>query len=635
MKSIPFFAQLFYEGNVMTNRYKIKNGCFVVIDTENNNETILSNFTAKIVKKEKYVYDDGSSLIYYYIEGKTQKRETLKPINQLSEEDYKKGDWLLVQWGNKTELNSLNDQQHKKFAKHVLNAIVRLSRPIPVETMYEQTGVVVDSLGEAKFLFLNGAVTPEGIDLTSYCELPKQLNFFRLPEQMPDDEETKEAIEGVFSMLKFSEQNAYLGLLLCLVAIRATISMWLPIDQFVFLVNRNGNFKIDNAKIMQVIQSFFGATNKQNPLLSWKSKPKELKDFARNSNNGILCVNDFIYPEISNRRHGFAVKTEQFLRTVTNNSPESCAHGHVSIDEKANINCLVISAGEFPPRNFSESLHERGIYFPVKSGDIDRAALTELQAVAKDGTFAHANVAFIQYLLSDYEKYSALAEKWFDETIKANKQKFGLTDCAASNMAGLQVGWRFFRQFAVSKGVIIKTESTEYLSFVNQHLGSLMQQQKEVYSSNPGQLFIKGIRQALKDGKAHLIDSHSGLQPENILATKVGWGGNQPNGLWIGWHDNKTGEVFVCGDLKAEELICLLPEHDQTHFPKGIKIFWKDLKTQGLLKCPECDRNTTRKVLAKAYTSNNYHLNMTILRTPKSIKPTTKLEKQKPMSNGK
>lgn len=604
----------------MANRYKYrnKNGYMVVIDTESNNETVLSNFTAKIVKMMKYVFDDVSDMHYYYIEGKTQNGDELKPINQLSEEDYKKGDWLLEHWGNKVNLNSQNDQQYEELLKHLLRAVVRLSRPILIETVYEQTGMITDSSNETKFIFGNGAITAKGIDPTSYCELPDQLNFYQLPELLLVNEEINVAIKHVFNLLLFSEKNPNLGLLLCLSAIRATISMWLPIEHFFFLVNRHGNFKDNNSEIMQVIQSFFGVTNQQTPLLSWTSSVKELTGFARTANNGILCVDDFNYPDISNRRHDFAVKAEEFLRAVSKGSEITAEPGHVSIDDNPSINCLVISAGEFPPRNFPKSFPEQGIYVPVNSGDIDLNELKRLQSIAEDGTFAHVNVAFIQYLLSDYEKNSALGKKRFEQAIETNKSKLELTDCAARHMAALQVGWRFFLDFAVSKLGIEETDSRNYFKFVNEHLGSLMQQQKEISSSYPGQLFIKGLKRALKDGKAYLIDSKTGLQPTNIAPTKVGWGDKKPKGLRIGWRDDITGEVFLRGDLPTKEFIKLLPENHQAYFSDGKTKFWKDLNTQDMLKCPEEDRNTTRQVLANSLTSNNYHLNMVILRTLKS-----------------
>jgi hypothetical protein len=78
----------------------------------------------------------------------------------------------------------------------------------------------------------------------------------------------------------------------------------------------------------------------------------------------------------------------------------------------------------------------------------------------------------------------------------------------------------------------------------------------------------------------------------------------------------------------------LLPEHDQDLFSTGEKKFWKDQKIQGVLKCPESYRNTTRQALAGTETDNNYHLNMAILFKPKFSTP-TKPEKQKPVTKGK
>jgi len=238
--------------------------------------------------------------------------------------------------------------------------------------------------------------------------------------------------------------------------------------------------------------------------------------------------------------------------------------------------------------------------------------------------------------MSEFESGENRAETSFEKVRASCKKDFLATDLAASNMASLRVGWGFFRRFALSKGVITKTEYSDYGKRVTDCLGDLMSKQKEIYSSNPGQLFIKGLRRALKDGKAHVLDSKSALQPDKIFPPKVGWDGNIPNGEFIGWRDAKTGEVFIRGELDVEVLINLLPKQDQSFFSNSKTKFWKDLKLQGALKCdPNADRNTTRISLAEAENSNNYHLNMAILRAPKSSKPTLKPEEKDSARKGK
>jgi len=299
--------------------YEIKDGCFNVVNTEKRTSTVLCNFTAKIVKEEHFVDAAGNTKIFYHVQGTTQKGELLKPI-RLSIEEYDKGKWFRTGWGGKNELNDIDGQ--KNALKHLLRATVWLSNPIPSVTVYEQTGVAPNPLGQHKFLFGNGAITTEGIDLTSYSDLPAQLNYYQLPEQMPDDTETKEAIKAVFDLLNFSESNHYLGLVLCLAAIRATISMWLPIEQFIFLIGPKDTFE---RSIEEVIQSFFGVTSKKTPLVSWESNFTELEGYAHNAKNGVLVVDNFVYPTISKRRHDFTVKAEKFLQAVGNGLSKSSA----------------------------------------------------------------------------------------------------------------------------------------------------------------------------------------------------------------------------------------------------------------------------------------------------------------------
>jgi hypothetical protein len=355
----------------------------------------------------------------------------------------------------------------------------------------------------------------------------------------------------------------------------------------------------------------------------------ELESHAHSATNAVLVVEDFVYPDISNRRHDFSVKVDKFLLALSKGLPISRGAG-AGLKTRTELNCLVVSTGAFAPREIAESLHEHGIYVPFSVDDITDQELATLVNLAKDGTFAQANVAFIQYLLADYQKKTRVAKKLFERSIKINKHRFNLDDRAVTNMAGFIVGLITFCKFAVSKGIITEVESKGFVSLVKQQLGKLFGQQKNIYSSNPGQLFIKGLRQALKNGKAYLIDSQTGEQPDKILPSKVGWRGEEPNGLWIGWRDAKTGSIFIRGDIDPELLINLLPEHDQSLFSKGVNKFWKDLKADCVLECNESDRNTTRQVFARAKTTKNYHLKMVITRSPKASKTNSK---QKPLDN--
>ena len=148
--------------------YEIKDGCIHVTDTEQNTSWALCNFTAKIVKEEHYfVTADGEAKIFYHIQGTTQTGEELKTL-RVSIEDLDKGKWFRTGWGVNF---SLNDLEGPNTLKHFRSALSQLSVDFPRHYVYPKTGVFFDSSGKPKFLFRNGAITAEGIDLTSYCDL--------------------------------------------------------------------------------------------------------------------------------------------------------------------------------------------------------------------------------------------------------------------------------------------------------------------------------------------------------------------------------------------------------------------------------------------------------------------------------
>ncbi|AMK75964.1 MULTISPECIES: hypothetical protein [Methylomonas] len=593
-------------------RYKKENNCFFVIDREKQNEKkLLCNFVAEILEEEERLLDNGNTQVRYKIKGQTKKGEPLGLIDITSNE-FEQGKWFSKYWGRKAELNDL-DQPKSKVLKHIQCAISKYSKNAEsTHTSYLQTGFQKTKSDEYCFLFENGAVTSEGIVNTVSCTLPKRMQFYHLPETFASTDQTTEAIKAVFNLLDFSKTNPCLGLLLSTAAIRAVVSVWLPVEEYVFLVGPKHTFKTSTVKI---VQSFFGSWDINKSLLSWESTSAALESFAIKSRNGVLCVDDFVYPDVSNRRNEFTVKAEQFLRSVANRSPRERAnnHGH-ALDSDLQLNCLVVSTGEHPPRNVNESLHQRGVYFPVKLGDIDTDTLSKAQNLANQGIFAQALIAFIQYLLGDFEKNKSRAEKWFKRQTEVNKRQYNLSDRDASHMASFGVAWTFFRKFAESTEVITHAESAYYKKQVNSDFGALMTKQTKIYSTDIGVLFIKGLRKAMKEGRAHVTDAVSGMQPTGVDPAKVGWQSNKRNGLWVGWRRPKQRDIFICGNIDIDELIALLPEHDRPLFSNGPKRFWKDLKMHKILICKETGRNSSRaKIPAAQYGEEiRYHVSMKV-----------------------
>jgi hypothetical protein len=568
---------------------------------------VLTNFSAKIVKGETLVKENGNPEIYYHIEGIAHDGTSLKPI-RLSMDEFDNKKWFRTSWGGKAVLNDVDF--YKKASKLLGLAIYELSQPFPSVSVYDQMGIKDQLLGDPKFIFGNGSITSKGIDKTSYSTLPERLSYVRLPEHLPDDEQIKEAVKTVFELLNFSENNSNIGLIICLAAIRASISMFLPIDHWIFLVGQKGTFKSSIARIMM---SFFGSTTKYTSLISWESTICVLESFLHHANNGLICVDDFVYPPKSNRKHEFNTKAEQILRASSNGSQKSRTKNQgSSVENKSGLNCMLISTGEFVPPSVADSLHTRGIYIPFNVGDVNRQKLKELQKFAKDGTFVSVNMVFIQYLLNDYQKNSAKALEWFDAASESYKKSFDLTDRAVSHMAGLAVGWVFFLKFAVGMGVITSDESKTYQKQVKNSLGKLMEEQESIYSPDVGKIFVSGLRCAFQEGRAHLIDSQTGKRPLKAEPSKVGWHDKKSKSLCVGWRDTKTGWVYINGDIDVDDLIALMPEQHRQLFPSGPKTFWKFIKSQNRLKCPENDRNTTRIQLAGASTNNHYHLKMKI-----------------------
>jgi hypothetical protein len=604
-------------------QYKVEDNCIVVTNTETNKPTVLTNFTAKITKEEKFVDNNGKPKVYVHIEGISQDGMQLSPV-RLSMNEFDGSSWFRDCWGSKVNLHRING----KNAPNLSDAIRSISEDtMRYETVYSHTGLVFQQ-DKPMFLFGNGAITVNGIDSSYRTNLPNQLKFYKLSDKT-NNSDIKTAINEVISLLDFSEKNPYIGTLLCMAAFRAVISMWIPIDLNFFLVGEKRTYKSSIAKI---IHGFFGSINNSDVLIPWKSTSVALENLAKVAKNGVVAVDDFVYPSDSNRLSEQTQKVDDLLRTTYNRSTKTRSENHGSgIEDNTELNCLVISTGELPPYKALESLHERGIYVPFEQGDIKLEKLKTLQVLTKDGVLAQVNTAFIQYLLSDYENNARLAEEFKEKYLEQLEASFPDNARIMSQVAGLLVAWRFFCKFAVKNKSIDKGKSLKLRKIVKARLIDLMRKQQSIYSISPSALFIKGLKRAFKEGEVHIVDSATGRQPKDFDSAQVGWQNNKPNGMRIGCLQVETGDFFISSKLKVRELINLLPEGDRQHFSTNPKKFWIDLKNQGLLDCPEEGRNTRRKTFSGVQAKEHYHLKMPFLKKTVSGDTTTK----KPSKTGK
>ncbi|ASF47726.1 DUF927 domain-containing protein [Methylovulum psychrotolerans] len=489
--------------------YKQKNNRIYVVDNSTNTTKCLTNFTVQIIKEIVCEKIDGNTECSVQIKGVMESGQILKTIT-LSATDFENGKWLRKHWGIHPKLNEL---EIKEAGKHLVEAIQKLNtNDYPKECVYYRIGLSCEGENR-KFLFGNGAITPTGIELSSRSHLPEQLRYYQLPSNAKSPA-IKLSIQNVFKLLAFSDENPNIGALLCVASFRAVISMWLPVDHWFFLVGKKATYK---SSIAELIQAFFGVMDRDQALVNWKSTTCGLENLAKVARNGVLCVDDFVYPKTSNRASEFTQKADDLLRSIANGSPKSRATPHgTGIEDSVRLNCLVISTGEFPPNDSKESLHHRGIYVPFNAGDIELDKLSYVQELARAGSFACANVAFIQFLLSDYDKYAQLADSLFKKYRKQVTQELVGDARRASHIAGLLVAWNFFCRFAYKNDVISKGKAKSYLRDVRHVLIELMLQQEAIYTASPGHVFIEGLKQAFLEGKAHLIDSQTGNQPKAV-----------------------------------------------------------------------------------------------------------------------
>lgn len=365
-----------------------------VRDHQSDTTKRLTNFNAQIISEIVYEKNDGSNECFVKIAGKLQSGKQLKMIT-LSATEFENTKWFRKYWGVKPKLFDLDV---KEANKHLTEAVQKFSNNnYPTEYIYSRIGLVGEA-DERKFLFGNGAITANGMDFNSRSQLPEQLRYYQLPRHADNRQVVRTAIQEVFKLLAFSSKNPCIGVLLGVAAFRAVISMWLPVDHWFFLVGKKATYK---SSVAEVIQAFFGVMDKNHALVNWKSTTCGLENLEKAATNGVLCVDDFVYPKTSNRASEFNQKADDLFRPSANGSAKTRASDHgTGVEGNGRLNCLIISTGEFAPRGALDSLHHRGIYVPFQAGDIQLDKLSNVQELATAGSYVCANAAsFNSYYL--------------------------------------------------------------------------------------------------------------------------------------------------------------------------------------------------------------------------------------------
>jgi hypothetical protein len=283
-------------------------------------------------------------------------------------------------------------------------------------------------------------------------------------------------------------------------------------------------------------------------------------------------------------------KAARLIRAVGNLQGRGRMRPDISLRPAKPPRALVLSTGEDTPAG--QSIRARMLVCEADAKDVNWSILDAAQQDARDGQYALAMAAYIQWLASRYE----------EEIERFRRESSELRDAAHRDGAHRRTTWivaelgaalKVFLRFAVAVEALAEPEAVVLGKDLWRALRDAATAQAEQQRAEDAvERFLALLNGALGSGTVHLRDADKpDKDPENAHA--YGWrprrdGALEPYGRQIGWLD--ANGVYLLPEITFGELQRLAIAQG-AGFPCIARTLWRRLDQRGLI----VNRDTTEQ----------------------------------------
>lgn len=560
-------------------RYRVHGGRLEALKVEGKGEHRtfayypLANFAARIVRQVRLEDGTGEAETLLEIEGWLASGKRL-PLARVRASEFAGMGWVAREWGAEAVLlpgNAVKD--HARYAIQVLS----------LDSL--RAGVVYRHLGWARidgvpvYLHAGGGIGPEGAVEGLEVEPGRALEAFALPEP-PEGLRERAAWEGVLGVWpRLAPPEAAWPLLL--------YTLGAPLGPAPFALYLAGPTGARKTSIALVAQNLF-APGLDAPPLGWEATANALEGAAFSAKDALLLVDDYAPPSDRNKQRDLEARAQRLLRAQGNGVGRlrMRADGSLSPDRPPR-GSLLITGEDLPP---GHSIRARTLVLELERGAVDLGALSEAQALAREGVLAQALAAWVRYLAGGLEARQASLRKRLEELRPHYPFPHGRTTDAA---ARLHAVFELLREYWAALGLRVEAEP------VLEALRLAASRQEEYQrDADPVDRFPHLLLAVLHSGRGHLADlkgAEEGEPPKDAHLWGWEWQANlsanpdAPLGRWVprgpslGWvpEDPQVHGVYLNPE-SAYAAISRLAAENGYGLPTP-RTLWKRLGERGLL----------------------------------------------------
>ncbi|GAA6760940.1 hypothetical protein Thermus77923_16730 [Thermus oshimai] len=506
-------------------RYRVHGGRLEALRVEGRGENRaftyypLTNFAARIARQVRLEDGTGEAETLLEIEGWLASGKRL-PLARVRASEFPGMAWVGREWGAEAVLlpgNAVKDQT--RYAIQVLSLPFLRSG-----TVYRHLGWTTMD-GVPVYLHAGGGIGPEGAVGGLEVEPGRILEGFALPEPPEGVEEVRVWQTLLEVWPRLAPPEAVWPLLL--------YALGAPLGHVPFALYLSGPTGARKTSLGLAAQNLF-APGLDAPPLGWEATANALEGAAFAAKDSLILIDDYAPLADRNRQRDLEAKAQRIIRNQGNQTGRARmrADGTLAPDRPPRGG-LLITGEDLPP---GHSIRARSFVLEVERGAVDLGALSEAQALAREGVLARALSAWVRYLAPGLEGYRKRLRSRVEELRPHYPFPHGRTTDAA---ARLHATLELLEGYWATLGLEVGREAV--LAALKVAAAKQEEYQKD---ADPVEQALAFLASSFATGKAHLrgVDGGEPSDPK-----RWGWAedelGRKPQGELLGWI--KEGEPFI------------------------------------------------------------------------------------------
>ncbi|WP_234554980.1 hypothetical protein [Thermus caliditerrae] len=559
-------------------RYRVHGGRLEALRVEGRGENRtftyypLGNFAARIARE--VVLDDGVEReTLFEVVGYLEDGARL-PLARVRATEFATMGWPIREWGARVILPP--GQGVKDILRAAIQSISQggLKRGV----IYRHLGWTTMD-GVPVYLHAGGGIGPEGAVGGLEVEPGRILELFALPEPPEGMEEVRvwKALLEVWPRL--APPEVVWPLLL--------YALGAPLGHAPFALYLAGPTGARKTSLALVAQNLF-APGLDAPPLGWEATANALEGAAFAAKDSVLLVDDYAPSGDEHKRRELAAKAARLIRNQGNQTGRARmrADGTLAPDRPPR-GSLLITGEDLPP---GHSIRARSFVLELPRGAVDLGALSEAQALAREGVLARALAAWVRYLAEGLEGYRKRLRSQVEELRPHYPFPHGrTTDAAARLHATLELleGYWATLDLEVGREAVLAALK-----------GAAARQEEYQKDADPVERFPSLLLSALAAGRAHLEDlqgQEEGEPPKDPHLWGWEWQANLsghpeaasgrwvPRGPAIGWvPENPEVRGLYLNPEATYAVLSRLATENGEGLPSP-RTLWKRLGERGVL----------------------------------------------------